>query len=142
MLYNYISKEKEKNKSVPECNKIFAPGSNLSKYEPDSDDDITPRKKPNKYLNLSEQKSTEAFNETNKTDIEENEEPGEKVEKDESQNHNSVEDVEDDKTNKTEQESSQKYINKDFDNKLEHKREKKKPDEFMQLTDFRSDSDK
>lgn len=141
MLYNYISKEKEKNKTIPECNKIFAPGNNLSNYQPDSDDEITPRKKPNKYLNLSEERMTEAFNETNETDVEENE-IEENVEKDKSQNNNSVEeDVEDDKMNSTEQEINQNHTNEGIDNKLEHKREKK-PDEIMQMSDFRSDSNK
>lgn len=143
MLYNFVSKEKDKNKAIPECNKIFAPGNNLTNYQPDSDDDITPRKKPNKYLNLPEEKMTEAFNETNETDVEEIEKTEENVEKDKSVNHESIErDVEDDVTNKTNQEGNEKHKNEDSENKLEHKREKKDPDEFMQLTDFRSDSDK
>lgn len=58
MLYNYISRNRP-TIGKSECSKLFAPGSKFNKYRPDSDEDITPRKKPNKYLGINNEQDPE-----------------------------------------------------------------------------------
>lgn len=58
MLYNYISRNRA-TIGKSECSKLFVPGSKFRKYRPDSGEDITPRKKPNKYLGISDEKAPE-----------------------------------------------------------------------------------
>lgn len=58
MLYNYISRNRA-TIGKSECSKLFVPGSKFKKYRPDSGEDITPRKKPSKYLGIAEDKAPE-----------------------------------------------------------------------------------
>ncbi|XP_072936568.1 uncharacterized protein [Epargyreus clarus] len=52
MLYNFISKKRLRSANVPECSKLFNLSSNFSNFEPESEDEVQPRKKPPKYLGL------------------------------------------------------------------------------------------
>lgn len=58
MLYNYISRNRP-TIGKSECSKLFVPGSQFNNYRPDSGEDLTPRKKPNKYLGNSDNDDTE-----------------------------------------------------------------------------------
>lgn len=58
MLYNYISRHRA-TIGKSECSKLFVPGSKFKKYRPDSDEDVTPRKKPSKYLGITEDQTAD-----------------------------------------------------------------------------------
>lgn len=79
MLYNFIS-EKKTSLGFPECNKMFSRGSNLTKYNKNTETKRKPRHKPNKYLGLPdvtpqmEEKIIETHNEEPTIDKSENEE--------------------------------------------------------------------
>ncbi|CAF4871037.1 unnamed protein product [Pieris macdunnoughi] len=54
MLYNFISK-KEPSVHLPQCSKMFNPGSNFSKYRENKITEGKPRNKPNKYLGVPDE---------------------------------------------------------------------------------------
>lgn len=58
MLYNFISRNRPTIGKF-ECSKLFVPGRKFEKYIPDSGEDITPRKKPAKYLGITDEQSPE-----------------------------------------------------------------------------------
>ncbi|XP_046961254.1 zinc metalloproteinase nas-1-like [Vanessa cardui] len=55
MLYNYIIR-KDTPKKLKGCEKLFAPGINFDKYRKNDSLEVEPRKKPNRYLLLSDEK--------------------------------------------------------------------------------------
>ncbi|CAK1549658.1 unnamed protein product [Leptosia nina] len=59
MLYSYIAKENTVI-GLPECKKLFSPGSNFDKYKHQTKGQRKPRNKPNKYLGLPDDVPEEA----------------------------------------------------------------------------------
>ncbi|XP_059059449.1 bone morphogenetic protein 1-like [Achroia grisella] len=66
MLYNYISKKQPNAARVPDCIKIFEPGTNFTSYQTNNDDYMEPRKKPNRFLGLSNDEKEADSNDDNK----------------------------------------------------------------------------
>lgn len=60
MLYNFISRNRA-SIGKSECSKLFVPGSKFKKFRPDSDEDVTPRKKPAKYLGIPDEQTPENY---------------------------------------------------------------------------------
>ncbi|XP_013181289.1 PREDICTED: zinc metalloproteinase nas-14-like [Papilio xuthus] len=159
MLYNYNSRRKAYSIKASDCIKLFEFGANFSNYEPMVEDTIEPRKKPNKYLGLAEDKPIEenTFDdkepEANKdldTDDSKDENEGEKPKPD---------DVDDEKDNKTvngtkkkliKENTIKKYLNKvnEESNEEEGNQQnqiiqlkhvlKKSSDPFRDISDFES----
>lgn len=75
MLYNYISR-KRPTIGKSDCSKLFVPGNKFKEYRPDSDDEITPRRKPAKYLGKDSAEESEQLDQTELSEgAEQNEQP-------------------------------------------------------------------
>lgn len=59
MLYNYSSRKVAYSLKASDCIKLFELGANFGNYEPTVEDTIEPRKKPNKYLGLPDDRPSE-----------------------------------------------------------------------------------